>query len=118
MPKVIKTEADYNVALARAEALMDARPGTAKGDELELLALLIEQYEERMYPIGLPDPVAVIKFRMEQQGLRPKDLVPMIGSPSKVSEVLSGKRGLSLNMIRRLVNDLRIPAEALIRLPI
>lgn len=116
-PKLIKTEADYEEALARIEEIFDANPGTPEGDELELLVTLVELYEEKVYPVELPDPVSAIRFRMEQQGLKAKDLVPYIGSASKVSEVLSGKRPLSLTMIRNLVNGLGIPAEVLLREP-
>src|SRR5438034_866400 len=110
-PRVIKTQAQYEATLARIDAIFDARPGTAKGDELELLLLLVETYESAVYPIDPPDPIAALRFRMEQQGLRPKDLVPYIGSKSKVSEVLSGQRPLSLTMIRKLVTGLHLPAE-------
>ena len=113
-PKIIKTEAECQEALARVEEIFDATPGTGEGDELELLVHLIEHYEDEAYPIDLPDPISAIKFRMEQQGLKNKDLVKFIGSPSKVSEVLSGKRRLSLNMISNLVQGLEIPAESLI----
>src|SRR5437016_4873033 len=99
-PKVIKTEAEYHAMLARIEEIFDARSGTAKGDELDLLLLLVEKHEESAYPIDLPDPIEAIRFRMEQQNLKPKDLTPYIGSKSKVSEVLSGQRPLSLTMIR------------------
>ena len=115
--KLIKTNAAYEAALERIEKIFDAAPGTPKGDELELLAMLVEQYEEQHFPMGLPDPIAAIRFRMEQQGLKPKDLVPFIGSPSKVSEVLSGQRTLSLAMIRNLVRGLNIPAEVLLQEP-
>src|SRR5271156_4882576 len=103
-PKLIKTEAEYKATLARIEAIFDARPGTVKGDELELLLLLVETYEESAYPIDLPDPIEALRFRMEQAGLKPKDLIPYIGSKSKVSEVLSRQRPLSLTMIRKLVS--------------
>jgi len=116
-PKLIKTEADYDEALARIEEIFDAKPGTSEGDELELLVTLVEMYEEEAFPIDLPDPVEAIKFRMEQTGLKAKDLVPYLGSASKVSEVLSGKRSLSLTMIRNLVNGLDIPAEVLLQEP-
>lgn len=112
--KVIKTKAEYEAALARIEKLMDAAPNTPQGDELDLLSLLAHHYEEKKFPIDKPDPIAAIRFRMEQQGLAPKDLVPVLGSRSRVSEVLSGRRGLSLKMIRALVADLRIPAELLL----
>ena len=113
-PKIIKTEADYEAALARVDVLFEARPGTPHGDELELWLLLIEQYESITYPLELPDPITAIRFRMEQQNLKPKDLIPYIGSKSKVSEVLSGLRSLSLSMIRKLVT-LGIPAEVLLQ---
>jgi len=112
--KLIKTESEHAAALARIEKLMDAKPGTAQGDELEVLSLLIHDYEEKVFPIDKPDPVAAIRFRMTQQGLTNKDLVPFLGSRSRVSEVLSGRRGLSLKMIRALVHGLRIPADILL----
>jgi HTH-type transcriptional regulator/antitoxin HigA len=112
--KVIKTESEYAAALARVEKLMDAKPDTSQGDELEILSLLIHDYEERVFPIDKPDPVAAIRFRMAQQGLTNKDLVPFLGSRSRVSEVLSGRRSLSLKMIRALVCGLRIPADVLL----
>src|ERR1700681_561022 len=87
-PRVIKTHAQYKATLARIEEIFDARPGTAKGDELELLVLLVETYEDAAYPIDLPDPIEALRFRMEQKGLKPKDLIPYVGSKSKVSEVL------------------------------
>jgi len=114
-PKIIKTAAEYQRALARIETIFDARPGTAKRDELELLLLLVETYEDKAYPIDPPDPIAALRFRMEQAGLKPKDLIPYIGSKSKVSEVLSGRRPLSLTMIRKLVTGLHFPAEGALR---
>lgn len=113
--KLIKTKDDYEKILKRIDEIFEAEPGTPAGDELELLTKLVEIYEEEKYPIDLPSPVAAIKFRMEQQGLKNKDLIPFIGSKSKVSEVLSGKRALSLNMIRKLHEGLGIPAEVLIQ---
>src|SRR5713226_392245 len=113
-PKMIKTESDYAAALARIERLMDARRDTPQGDELEILSLLVHDYEERTFPMDKPDPIEAIRFRMEQQGLRPTDLVPFLGSRSRVSEVLSGRRNLSLKMIRALVRGLGIPAEVLL----
>ena len=113
-PKVIKTEADCATVLARIEKLMDAQPNTPQGDELELLSLLVHDFEEKVYPMAKPDPVQAIRFRMEQKGLKPKDLVPFLGSRSRVSEVLSGQRNLSLKMIRGLVNGLGIPADVLL----
>ena len=116
-PKVIKNEAEYEAALAHVAELMDATPGSPEEAELELFALLVEQYEQEHYPIALPDPVDAILFRMEQQGLTRKDLVKHIGSPSKVSEVLNRKRLLSLTMMRALHAGLGIPAEVLLQQP-
>lgn len=115
IPKIIKSEDDYNIALNRIEEIFDAKPGSPEFDEMELLVKLVEIYEDEKYPISSPDPISAIKFRMEQQGLKNKDLIPYIGSKSKVSEVLSGKRALSLNMIRKLNEGLGIPAEVLIQ---
>jgi HTH-type transcriptional regulator/antitoxin HigA len=115
VPKIIKNDTAYEAALARIDVLMDAEPDTPAGDELELLVTLVELYEKNAHPIDLPEPVAAIKFRMEQQGLKPKDLVPFIGSRSKVSEVLTQQRPLSLAMIRRLHEGLGIPAAVLLR---
>ncbi|MBN2393127.1 MAG: ImmA/IrrE family metallo-endopeptidase [Anaerolineae bacterium] len=114
-PRVLKTEADYEAALAYVETLMDAAPGSAEETRLEVFALLIDAYEQAHYPIDLPDPVEAIKFRMEQQGLQQKDLAPYLGSQSKVSEVLNHKRPLSLTMIRALHEGLGIPAEVLLQ---
>lgn len=118
-PKIIRNEADYEAMLLRIDTLMDSDPApdSSEGEELELLSLLVERYEEEQYPMDLPDPVSAIKFRMEQQGLRAKDLIPYIGSAPKVSEVLSGQRTLSLTMIRNLVNGLGIPAAVLLKEP-
>jgi HTH-type transcriptional regulator/antitoxin HigA len=117
IPKVIKTEKEYESALARINDLMDADPGTPEGDELELLVTLVELYEKAKHPIDLPDPVEAIKFRMDQLGLKQKDLILLIGSRSKVSEVLSRQRPLSITMIRKLNAGLGIPAEILLREP-
>ncbi len=114
-PKVIKTDEDYEAALLRVENIFDSRPGTSKGDELELLLLLIENYEDQVFPLALPDPLAAIRFRMDQQDLKPNALIPFIGSKSKVSEVLAGKRSLSLSMIRKLAAGLGIPAHVLVQ---
>jgi HTH-type transcriptional regulator/antitoxin HigA len=116
LPKIIRTEADYEAALDRIDALMenDPEPVSEEGEELELLCLLVGRYEEEKYPMDPPDPISAIKFRMEQAGLKAKDLVPYIGSPGKVSEVLSGRRELSKAMIRNLVG-LGIPAEVLLQ---
>lgn len=116
-PKVIKTDDEYEAALARIDRIFDAKPGTAKGDELELLLLLVETYEEQKYPIDPPDPIAALRFRMEQQGLKAKDLIPYIGSKSRVSEVLNGRRPLSLTMIRNLVTGLGLPPEVALGQP-
>lgn len=113
--KLIKTEEDYKAALKLADELFDAKPDTPEGDKLELIVTLIEIYEKEHFPIDNPTPIEAIKFRMDQMGLLPKDLVPFIGSKSKVSEILSGKRTLSLNMIRQLASGLNIPVEVLIQ---
>jgi len=115
IPKLIKTEDDYTSALGRIEQLFAAESGTPEGDELDLLVTLVDLYEAKTFPIAMPDPISAIKFGMEQQGLRAKDLIPYIGSGPRVSEILSGKRPLSLNMIRKLAKGLRIPLEVLIQ---
>ena len=115
--KIIKTDRDYRAAMARIDQIFAARPRTPEGDELAILLLLVEKYEEEKFPIDLPDPVTAIRFRMDQQGLKQKDLEPYIGSKSKVSEILSGRRELSLSMIRKLVAGLDIPPEVLLRQP-
>lgn len=115
--KPVKTEADYEAALERIDVLMDAAAATPEADELEVLAALVELYEESHYPIGFPDPISAIRFRMEQAYLSHRDLAPYIGSRSKVSEVLSGKRPLTLQMIRGLHQHLGIPAEVLLQEP-
>jgi HTH-type transcriptional regulator / antitoxin HigA len=112
--RLIKTQKEYRTALRRTEELMDARPGTPQGDELELLAALIEIYEEEHSPIPPPDPVEAIRFRMQQENLRPQDLIPYLGSRSRVSEVLNRQRPLTLKMIRRLHSGLGIPADILL----
>jgi HTH-type transcriptional regulator/antitoxin HigA len=115
--KILKTEVDYQAALARVESLMDAAPSSAKEEELELWSLLVERYEQMQFPIDLPDPVEAIKFRMEQEGLRQKDLAKVLPGKNRVSEVLHRKRPLSLGMIRSLHKHLHIPAEVLIGTP-
>jgi HTH-type transcriptional regulator / antitoxin HigA len=119
MPRVIKTEAQYQEYLREAEALAaeDPHPSSADGERLELLSVLIENYETERTSVCYPSPLDAILFRMEQQGLQQKDLTPYLGCKSKVSEVLSGQRSLSLNMIRKLSNGLGIPAEVLIQEP-
>ena len=113
----VKTEADYKKALLRIDELMDAAPDTIEGEELEVLATLVGVYEGEHFPIGSPDPVAAIKFRMEQMGLSRKALEPFLGGRSRVSEVLNRKRGLSMNQIRKLHKGLKIPLENLIGVP-
>ena len=110
----VRTEAEHDAALARIALLMGAQRGTEASDELEILATLVDAYESKHFPMDTPDPVAIIKFQMEQQGLTRKDLEPMIGSRARVSEVLTGKRTLTLPMIRRLHADLGIPADLLV----
>jgi HTH-type transcriptional regulator/antitoxin HigA len=113
--KLIKTENDYNQALERLEVVFDAKKGTAEGDELELLSILIEQYENTHFPIDLPDPIEAIKFRMEQMGYNQNDLAKIIGLKSRASEILNKKRKLSLEMIRQLHTSLHIPTDVLIQ---
>jgi HTH-type transcriptional regulator/antitoxin HigA len=117
--KLIKTEQDHDQALSRLMALMDLdpKPDTAAGDELDVLALLIEKYEQEVFPMDVPDPIEAIKFRMDQQGLIKKDLISYFGSASKVTEVLNGTRNLSINMIRKLSEGLGISADILIKEP-
>ena len=110
----IRSDADHKAALARMDALMDAQPGSPEIDELSVLADLVESFEARHFPIELPTPLEAIRFRMEQAGLEPRDLEPYIGDQGRVTEVLSGKRPLTLPMIRALHKHLGIPAEVLI----
>ena len=112
--KPIRTDEDHRNALRQIETLWDAKPGTPEFDHLEILATLVEAYEEKHHSIDLPDPIDAIRFRMEQMGLSRKDLESMIGSRGRVSEILGRKRKLSLSMIRRLHGELGIPAEILI----
>ncbi|MBF0154779.1 MAG: helix-turn-helix domain-containing protein [Magnetococcales bacterium] len=113
--QLIKTEQDYDAALAEVERLMDADPDTPEGDRLDILTTLIAAYEDRHHAIDLPDPVDAIRFRMEQMGLSRKELEPFIGSRARVAEILNRKRQLSLEMIRRLHKGLKIPANVLIQ---
>lgn len=113
--KPIKTDEDYTLALAAIEQLMDAEPDTPEGDRLDVLTTLVEAYESRHFPIDEPDPVEAIQHQMEAMGLARQDLVTIIGSSGRISEVLSRKRPLTLGMIRRLNAHLHIPAEVLIR---
>ena len=114
--KIIKNEQEYNKALAELEALIDADPDTdsPESEKLEVLALLIEKYEQESFPSRLPDPIAAIRFRMEQMDLKPIDLEPYLGSMSRVSEILSGKRSLTPKMIRSLEVALNIPSKSLL----
>lgn len=113
--KPIRTEADYDAALAEVGRLWGAKSGTPEGDRLDVLATLIEVYEEKHHPMDPPDPIEAIRFRMEQQGLTRRDLEPMIGPRNRVADVLNRKRGLSIDMIRQLHDHLGISAEVLIR---
>ena len=113
--KPIRTSADHDAALAEVECLWGARTGTSEGDRLDVLATLIDAYEAEHYPMDPPDPIEAIKFRMEQQGLTRKHLEPIIGTRTRVAEVLNRKRGLSIEMIRRLHDWLGISADVLIR---
>ncbi len=115
----IKNEIDYDKALSRVDELMELNPklDTTESNELEILGMLIEKYEEQEWTISEPDPIEAIKVRMEQMDLKQKDLVPYIGNKSKVSEVLNRKIGLSLNMITKIATALHLPLESLIQLP-
>ena len=112
----IRTKADYKRALREVSAYFDnePEPGSADGDRFEILTTLVEAYEAKHFPIDAPDPIEAIRFRMDQGGLTVKDLVPSIGQPNRVYEVLNRKRGLTLEMIRNLHRNLGIPAESLI----
>jgi len=113
--KPIKCETGYDAALARVDTLMDAELDTPQGDELDILVTLIEKYEAQHHSIDAPNPIEAIRFRMDQNGLKDKDLIPCIGQSGRVSEVLSFKRKLTLNMIRKLHSELKIPTESLIQ---
>ncbi len=113
--KPIKTDADHEAALLEIERHWDAREGTAEGDRLEILITLVEAYEEKHFPMDIPDPIEAIKFRLEQQGTDKKALIGIIGNRTRVYEVLRRDRGLSLSMIRQINKHLGIPAEVLIR---
>lgn len=113
--KPIKTEKDYNQALERLEKIFEAKVGSSEGDELEVLGILIDQYENENFPIGLPDPIEAIKFRMEQLGYDQKDLADIVGLKSRASEILNRKRKLSLEMIRQLHEKWHIPTDVLIQ---
>ena len=111
--KPIKSEEDYIDTLNQIESLMYAKPNTSQMDELEVLTTLVEAYEAQHYVIDAPDPIEAIKFRMEQEGLKQKDLVNIVGSKSRVSEILNKKRKLTIEMIRNLHKQLHIPIESL-----
>jgi HTH-type transcriptional regulator/antitoxin HigA len=111
----IRNEKDYQKALDRLEDIFDAKKGTEEGDELEILSILIDRYENENFPIGMPDPIEAIKFRMEQMGMNQKDLAEVVGFKSRVSEILNKKRKLTLNMIRKLNTNLHIPTEVLVQ---
>lgn len=112
----IRTETDHRAALRELSAYFDNEPevGTEEGDRFEILATLVETYEAKHFPIEAPNPIDAIRFRMEQGGLTAKDLVPSIGQQNRVYEILNGKRGLTIEMIRNLHRNLGIPAESLI----
>lgn len=113
----VHTDKDYQEALSRIEQLFDARPGSTEADELEVLGLLVDEFEKKHFPIDEPDPLEAITFRMEQLGLTQNDLAKILGSRSRASEILSGKRSLSLNQIRLINKTLGIPLDVLIREP-
>jgi HTH-type transcriptional regulator/antitoxin HigA len=113
----IRTEADHDSAVARIAKLIGAKPDTAEGEELDILATLVDSYETKHHAIDAPDPIDAIQFRMEQQGLTRKNLEPLIGSRARVSEVMTRRRSLTLAMIRRVRNELGISADVLIGHP-
>ncbi len=113
--KPIKTKKDYQQVLTRLEAIFDSKKGSPKGDELEILGMLVDNYENENFPVGFPDPVEAIKFRMEQLGYTQSDLANVVGLKSRASEILSKKRKLSLEMIRQIHERLNIPTEVLIQ---
>ncbi len=111
----IRNEKDYQKALDRLEEIFDSKKGTDEGDELEILSILIDRYENESFPIGMPDPIEAIKFRMEQMGMKQKDLAKVVGFKSRVSEILSKKRKLTLGMIRKINATLHIPTDVLVQ---
>ena len=113
--RLLKTKKDYQAALDRLEIIFDAKPGTSQGDELEVLGILIDKYEQEHYPIDFPDPIEAIKFRMEQLGYNQSDLANVVGLKSRASEILNKKRKLTLDMIRNLHSTLNIPTDVLIQ---
>ena len=113
--KPIKTEEDYHQAMERLEIIFDSKPGSSEGDELEVLGILIDEFENKNFPIGMPDPIEAIKFRMEQMGYNQTDLANIVGLKSRASEILNRKRKLSLEMIRQLHERMNIPTDVLIQ---
>ena len=113
--KVIKTEKEYQRALKRLEIIFDAKKNSREGEELDLIALLLDEYEKKKYPVDFPDPIEAIRFRMEQLGFRQKDLAEATGLKSRISEILNKKRKLTLEMIRKIHEVLGIPTEVLVR---
>jgi len=109
--KVLKTESDYTKATDRLMKIFHAEPGTPKGDEMELLMVLVKDYDDKHYPITLPEPLEAIKYKMEERGMKAKDLEPIIGSKGHVSSILSGRRELTLKMAQRLKEYFQLPAE-------
>jgi HTH-type transcriptional regulator/antitoxin HigA len=113
--KPIKTETDYRVSLKRLEEIFDAKLGTPESDELEILGLMVDDYENKHYPIDAPDPIEAIKIRMEEMNLKQVDLIPEIGGKSRVSEILNRKRRLTVEMIRKLTTRLNLSSNLLIK---
>lgn len=113
--KPIKTKKDYQQALERLELIFDAKKNSKEGNELEILSILIEKYEDEHFPVGFPDPIEAIKFRMEQLGYNQTDLARVVGLKSRASEILNKKRKLTIEMIRLIHNTLKIPTEVLIQ---
>ncbi len=113
--KPIKNKKDYQEALKRLEVIFDSKKNCPEGDELEILGILIEKYEDEHFPVGFPDPIEAIKFRMEQMGYTQTDLAKVVGLKSRASEILNKKRKLSLDMIRLLHDNFNIPTEVLIQ---
>lgn len=113
--KPVKTKKEYEAAMKRLEKIFDSKPNTKEGDELEVLSLLVDQYEKEKFPIDFPDPIEAIKFRMEQMNMKQKDLADVIGFKTRVSEILNRKRKLTLDMIRKISEALSIPTDVLIK---
>ena len=113
--KLIKTDNDYQEALTRMDEIFDALEGSPESDEADILALLIDDYENQYYPIEAPDPIEAIKIRMEEMDLKQKDLAPELGGKNRVSEILNRKRKLTVEMIRKLADKLKLSASILIQ---